>query len=77
MSNNINIDKKLHKKAMIKANKRTLNLIAAANKYVGTFIFTKDCFFVQVKIIENCKIKIAKRSTAYTKLAIIFFENRL
>lgn len=77
VSKDIDIDKKLYKEAIIKINKKTFNLITAANNYIKTFTFEKDYFLIQIKIIENCKIKIAKKSTVYTKLAIKFFENRL
>lgn len=58
LSNNTNINIKLRVEAIIKVNKRTFNSIAAANKYIKTFIFRKNCFFVQVKTVEKCKTKI-------------------
>lgn len=39
ISNNIDINEKLHEKAIIKANRRTFNLIAAVNNYIETFTF--------------------------------------
>lgn len=39
VSHNIDIDEKLNREDMIKANKRTFNLITAANNYIETFIF--------------------------------------
>lgn len=76
MSNNVDINEELYDKAIIKANKRTFNFIAAANNYIKTFIFREDCFLIQFKTIENYKIKIAKKSTTYAKLATKFFKNR-
>lgn len=62
---------------MIKINKKTFNLIAAANYYIKTITFREDCLLIHVKIIKNCKIKITKKSIAYTKLVIKFFKNKL
>ena len=75
MLNNIDIDKELCGKAIIKASGRTFNSIAAANNYIETFIFRKNRLLVQIETIKNCKMKIAKRLTAYTKLAIKLFED--
>lgn len=75
VSNNVDIDEELRGEAMIKANGRTFNSIAAANNYIETFTFGKDCLLVQIETIENCKMKIAKRLTAYAKLATKFFED--
>lgn len=44
MSNNDNNDVELYKVAKIKAYRRFLNSIAAANKYIETFIYKKDFF---------------------------------
>ncbi len=60
---------------MIKANGRFFNSIAAANNYVETFTFGEDRLQVQIETIENCKMKIATRSTAYARLATKFFDD--
>lgn len=73
--NDINIE--LNWDAMIKAIGKFVKSITVVNNYVETFLFQEDCFLVQVKIIKNCKIKIAIRSTVYTKLVTKFFEDRL
>lgn len=65
-------DVELIGKAKIKANRRFFNSIAAANKYVKTFTFKKDCPHIQIDIIENCKKKISIRSTTYTRLITKF-----
>lgn len=52
--------------------RRFFNSIAAANKYVETFTFKKDCSNIQIDIIENCKKKISIRSSAYAKLITKF-----
>ncbi len=75
VSNDNNISIELRGKAMIKANGRLFKTTAAANKYVKTFTFGKDSLSVQIETIENCKMKIATRSTAYAKLATKFFED--
>lgn len=77
MSNNININMKLYKKAIIIINRRTFNLITTTNNDIKIFIFEKDCLRVQVKTIKNCRIKFTKKSTAYNILAIKLFENKL
>lgn len=46
VSNNVDIDEKLRRKAMIKANRRNFNLIVAANNYIETFTFGDDCLLV-------------------------------
>lgn len=63
-------------KAMIKSNRRLLKTTAVTNKYVKTFTFGEDRLLIQIKTIEYCKIKIAIRSTAYTKLATKFLNDR-
>ncbi len=75
VSNDDDIGVELHDEAIIKANGRLFKTTAAANKYVETFTFGEDCFSVQIETIENCKIKIATRSTAYAKLATKFCED--
>lgn len=77
MFNNIDINIKLYGEVMIKGNGRTFNSITAMNNYIKTFTFRKDCLLVQVKIIENCKMKIAIRSTTYAKLVIKSFKDGL
>lgn len=73
--NNVDINEELYGEVMIKANGRTFNLIATVNNYIEIFTFEKDRLLVQVKTIKNCKMKIAKRSTAYAKLVTKFFED--
>lgn len=46
ISNNFDIDGKFCEKTIIKANKRTFNLIAVANNYIETFSFEQNCFLV-------------------------------
>ncbi len=75
VSNNDDISVELCGKAMINANGRLFNITAAANKYVETFTFGEDRLSVQIETIENCKMKITTRSTAYTKLATKFLED--
>ncbi len=75
VSNDDNISVELHGEAMIKANGRLFKTRATANKYVKTFIFGEDRLSVQIETIENCKMKIATRSTAYSKLATKFLED--
>ncbi len=73
--NNDDISVELRGEAMIKANGRLFKTTAAANKYVETFTFGEDRFSVQIETIENYKMKIATRSTAYAKLATKFLED--
>lgn len=75
--NNIDINEKLYREAMIKVNRKTFNLIAAANYYIKIITFREDYLLIHIKIIENCMIKITKKSIAYTKLVIKFFKNKL
>lgn len=77
VSNNDDIGVELRGKSMIKANRRLFKIIVAINKYIETFTFGEDRFLVQIEIIENYKMKIAIRSTVYTKLATKFFKDRL
>ncbi len=75
MPNDDDISVELRGKAMIKANERLFKTTAAANKYVETFTFGEDRLSVQIETIENCKMKITTRSTAYAKLATKFLED--
>lgn len=61
--------------SMIKANGKYFKCIIAVNNYVQTFTFGEDCLPVQVETIENCKLKIATKSTAYAKLPTRLLEN--
>ncbi len=73
--NDDDISIKLHGKAMIKTNRRLFKTIVAANKYVETFTFGKNQLLVQIETIENCKMKIATRSTTYAKLVTKFLKD--
>lgn len=77
VSNNNKIGVELHGKAMIKANKRLFKTITAANKYVKTFTFRENRLSVLIETIENCKMKIATRSSVYAKLTTKFLKDRL
>lgn len=61
---------------MIKANRRLFKIIVAVNKYVETFSFREDRLLVQIESIENYKMKIAIRSTAFIKLITKFLKDR-
>lgn len=69
VSKNIDINIELYGKVMIKANRRTFNLIVAINKYKETFTFEKNYLLIKIIIIENYKMKIITKSTTYIKLA--------
>lgn len=57
MSNNIDLDKALYKKVIIKTNRRTFNLIMVINNNIDIFTFREDCL-IYIKIIKNFKIKL-------------------
>ena len=76
VSNNDNIVIKLGSKTMIKANRRLVQIIIATHKYIKIFSFGKDYFLMQIETIENYKIKIGTKSTAYVKLVTKFLKNK-
>lgn len=75
MSNDNNNNIKLIKKVKIKTNRKTFISIAIVNKCIEIIIFEENCFCIQINIIENCNKKIIIKSTAYTRLAIMFLSN--
>ncbi len=77
VSNDNDIGVDFYDKAMIKVNRRLFKIIVVTNKYIEIFTFRENHLLVQIEIIKNCKIKIAIKSTAYTKLAIKFFKDGL
>lgn len=62
---------------MIKGNKQFFKSILIVNNYIKTFTFKKNCFQVQIKTIKYCKTEFTMRSTAYAKLIVYYFDNKL
>lgn len=70
-------NKKYNLAATIKANKKLFNFISVVSTYIKTFTFGEKKLQVQIKIIKNCKSKIALKTTVFAILATKFLENGL
>lgn len=51
------------------------NSVSTVSTYIKTFTFGEERLEVQIKAIENCKSKIALKTTAFATLATRFLED--